>query len=1241
MAVPLRVLLVEDLEDDALLILHELRQGNYDPIYRRVDTEEAMAEALDRESWDIILADYAMPGFSGLEAIKLVKERELDIPFIIISGTIGEDIAVLAMKAGAHDYLLKDHLARLVPAVERELREAGSRKARRQAEFRIKTFLDLGQELDPAMTQKEAARIIVNKADQLFGWDACLVDLYDPASKIFRPILYMDTVNGEKTEYSPPASGQTQSPLVQRTVEKGAQLLLREEDHSDDTNLLPFGDTSRLSASLMYVPIRKGDNKIGVLSIQSYTPHTYTQEDLQILQSLADYCGSALERIRTQEALRESERMLATLMSNLPGMAYRCRNDQNWTMYFVSEGCFALTGYHPSDIIMNEKISFSEIIHPGDQTNVWNTIQAALKIDQPYELEYRIICANEEIKWVWERGRGIRSSEDDTLYLEGFINEITQRKRAQEELRQAHDVYRRTIEHAQGVPYRLDFRKFKYDFVGEGCKDLLGIAAEDLKYETLKSLVRETIISDPEAPPTLAEYAQKFLRRESDKYQVDLRMLLLTGEEKWISDYSLPIIDEKTGEVIASMGILQDITSRKHTEHRVAIYASLGVRLSEGTSSIQAARIIAETSDQLLGWDSYSLTFYDHESRLIQPILNIDLIDGKRRDVPPAYEYEECSPMLRKVLNEGPQLLLREQEEGEDILVPFGDTARRSASLMFVAIHHENQVIGFLSIQSYQPYAYSQGDLRELQLLAEHCSGALVRTQAEEAHKRLATAVEQAAEIVLITDPRGLIQYVNPAFEQITKYARKEVIGKNPRILKSGKHDDVFYQNLWDTITRGDVWRGHLINRKKTGKLYQEEATISPVYDSSGTIVNYVAVKRDITSEIMMEEQLRQAQKMEAVGLLAGGVAHDFNNILQAILGYSGLALQGLSPHEDRYDELVEIQKSAERAAELTRQLLAFSRRQVLKPKDIDLNDLITNLLKMLRRLIGEDIDLEFTLGHRLGTIYADPGQIEQVLINLCINARDAMPDGGKITIETETVLINNEYCETHPWAIQGRYVLLSVTDTGCGMDKETRERIFEPFYTSKEVGKGTGLGLSTVYGIVKQHDGMIQVYSEVEKGTLFKVYLPLVERPAVKVGKEIPGPVRGGTETILMGEDDPAVRKMVVRLLQNRGYQVLAAKDGLEALNLFQAHINEIAMVLLDVVMPRLGGREVYEKIVTIKPGVPVLFSSGYSANAIHTRFVLDEGMQLIPKPYDPDMLLRKIRDLLDHKTSSESVDE
>jgi len=400
---------------------------------------------------------------------------------------------------------------------------------------------------------------------------------------------------------------------------------------------------------------------------------------------------------------------------------------------------------------------------------------------------------------------------------------------------------------------------------------------------------------------------------------------------------------------------------------------------------------------------------------------------------------------------------------------------------------------------------------------------------------------------------------------------------------------------------------------------------------------SYKNLEQETASRISSDEhrkelqfQLTQTQKMDSIGQLAGGVAHDFNNLLVAILGYGEMAMDKVPHGSPAYEDIEQITEAGERAKTLVRQLLAFSRQQVLELTDMNLDEVIAELIKLIQRIIGEHISLDFKSHLDLKMIRADRGQIEQILMNLCVNARDAMGDGGILTIETSNVELDQEFCSLNEWATPGNYVQLSVTDNGCGMDEDTQERIFEPFFTTKDPEAGTGLGLSTVFGIVRQHEGMVDVSSEVEKGTVIKVYLPSIDSPIQEDVKAKPEMAKGGSETILLADDDEAVLGVTKAMLENAGYTVLLARDGEEALRVFNADHTRIDLAVLDVVMPKLGGKAVVDQIHENNPEFPVLFSSGYSRDAIHTNFVLDAGMHLMQKPFNRNDLLHKIRDLL-----------
>ena len=613
----------------------------------------------------------------------------------------------------------------------------------------------------------------------------------------------------------------------------------------------------------------------------------------------------------------------------------------------------------------------------------------------------------------------------------------------------------------------------------------------------------------------------------------------------------------------------------------------------------------------------------------------------------------------------------------------------------------------------------------------------------------------------MVTDTQGRIEYVNPAFTRITGYTPAEALGRNPRMLSSGKQAREMYEDLWATIRAGREWHGELVNRRKDGTLYTQVLTIAPSRDVQGNVDHFVAIGRDITERKRAEEELRetarvllesqkvarlgsyrldfasgtwgssrvldeifgiaglefhkdvagwlsivhpdqraemtayfadeviakkqrfdreyrivrlndgkerwvhglgdlvvdpqgqllemigtiqdvterkqlegqfnQAQKMESVGRLAGGVAHDFNNLLTVILGETELALAELPKGDPARPGLEGVIGAGQRAAGLTRQLLAFSRQQVIQPTTFNLNELVADAARMLPRLIGEDIDVACQSHSDHVIVKADRGQVDQVLLNLVVNARDAMPGGGKLTIETSRVVLDAEYARTHTYVTPGEYALLAVSDAGIGIAPEVRGKIFEPFFTTKERGKGTGLGLATCYGIVKQAGGHIEVYSEVGLGTTMKVYFPQAGEAAVaaSASKRVLG--RRGTETILLVEDETMVLRIAVRVLETQGYRVLQARSGEEALQLLEGRADHVHLLLSDIVLPGMNGRVLSERVRALRPDARVLYTSGYTEDSVLRQRLLDHGASLVQKPFTAEVLCRKVREMLD----------
>lgn len=484
---------------------------------------------------------------------------------------------------------------------------------------------------------------------------------------------------------------------------------------------------------------------------------------------------------------------------------------------------------------------------------------------------------------------------------------------------------------------------------------------------------------------------------------------------------------------------------------------------------------------------------------------------------------------------------------------------------------------------------------------------------------RLSTVIEQLPEAIVLTDVDGVIEYVNPAFESLTGYARHEAVGRTPRILKSSQHGAAFYSQLWKTMLAGDSWEGRLVNKRKDGSIYTAEASISPVRDQEGTVSGYASISRDISQELVMEEQLRQNQKMDSIGQLAGGVAHDLNNLLTPILGYSQILMDDLSPSDLNWQSAKEIHQAGVRARDLVRQLLAFSRKQELTFRAVDLNRVLNDFKGLLQRSIRSDIGLVFDLADALPPIMADTGQVDQIVMNLAVNAQDAMPEGGKITIETSVVELAEERLLEYGARVPGTYVQMRVTDEGAGIDEGTMARIFEPFFTTKEMGEGTGLGLSTVFGIVNQHKGVIRVDSRLGEGTVFTVLFPVtapdqqvedVLSAADVVRREVTG-------TVVLVEDDELVRALAVKTLERCGLLVHAFDGAAALLGYLTSECIRPDLLVTDVVMPTVNGLELAKEVRHRYEACKVLYISGYVDDILSPEDLSMPGVALLNKPF------------------------
>ena len=777
------------------------------------------------------------------------------------------------------------------------------------------------------------------------------------------------------------------------------------------------------------------------------------------------------------------------------------------------------------------------------------------------------------------------------------ISDSTARHMAEDEMRRARQQLQHIVNNTRDIIFQVDLQG-NYIYVNATVNELTGYSEAEILSMNMMQLV---------AP----EYHQKVVERMTNCLKGDLgrgiysfEIIHKKGHRVWLELATSGVFDAQ-GKLEAVQGVARDVTERIEAERELeesrhflrTIIDTIPVRLYwkdlksiyQGCNLSFARDSGVELPDGLVGKSDFDMSWGKTEADSYRADDAAVMKSGESR-----INFEEC-----QTRPDGSQCWLNASK------VPIRNAA--------------DEIVGVLGV--YQ-------DITD-------------RKRLEEERMRLSAAINQSAEAVVIMDLHWMVKYVNPAFETVTGFTREEAIGQNLSIIKSGKHDDDFYSNIWKTIEAGESWSGRIVNKHKNGSFYTVEATISPVKFGGEDEINYVVTTRDVSEQLELEADMRQAQKMDAVGRLAGGVAHDFNNILQSILGFSGILLSELEEGSSQYDDVSEIRKATHRASDLTRQLLTLSRKHHIEYTVQSLNDTIRRNERMMRRLIGENIEFVFDLDGALRPIRADISQIEQIILNLFINARDAMPDGGRLLVKTSNVKATDDVGTDTVQAAGKECICLSVSDSGCGIRDDVREHLFEPFFTTKRVGEGTGLGLSMVYGIVQQHGGWIDVVSTVGQGAEFRVYLPTyinsspgeeMNRKRYGFGDKSPS---GHGEFILVVEDDDTVRELSERMLRDAGYRVAMAANCEAAFQMLDSSDDEVDLLLSDVVLPDGNGVEMAREIRRRYAHVPVLLCSGYVQDAAAFDIMSANDFRFLEKPVAIMQLLQTVWEMLDEKRS------
>ncbi|MCF8108048.1 MAG: PAS domain S-box protein [Desulfohalobiaceae bacterium] len=1069
----MRILLVEDLPTDADLAQREIEKELGPCEFLRVETREDYEQALKNFQPEIIVSDYMMPAFDGMSALLIALDQVPDVPFIILTGSMNEETAVECMKAGAWDYVIKEHVKRLGPAVQSVLKQRDLRlerkKARKKVEHLNKVLMAIRNVNQLIVREKDRQRLIQSTCDILIE-----------SRSYFNAWILLCQDTGEITASAQVGLEEEFQSLLNWVKDNGLPECGRQDKAQTEVLVIPDPSTVCPECPLRHyyrgrsavsAPLRYKGYVYGVLTVSISRELAESKEEQLLLQEVADDLGFALYDLDLQDrnkqaeaSLRESERKYRLVVENA-----------NEGIFIMQDGQYKYANAYGLRLFAcsREELVGSKVlehVHPEDRD--WLSKRIELRYaGEPVQdsVEHRIIDTRGEIKWV--ETRGALTQWEDRVANIGFAVDITERKKAEAEF-EKHRLILAEAEKVAGLGgWEWDVQRDVWS-VTENWRQIHGCSKQRL---TTAELL-------PIAHPEDREQVQQALQNAVSK-----------GEP-----YAL--------------------------EHRI---------VSQDTGEVKHIRVFGDIRHNAGG--------------------RVEKVFGAALDV----------------------------------------TAEKQA--------HAN-------LQA-----------------------------SETRYRELFNSIRDA---ILVADTERNIIDCNKAFCELFGYSPAEIKGRKTHAVYADQ--DEFERMGQELKKQKDqqqfVYTIHY--QKKTGESFPGETNVFYLRNAENTITGFIGVIRDVSQRKQheaekekLEQQLYQAQRLESVGRLAGGVAHDFNNLLTTVTGNSEMALMDLDKADPLHELIEEIKTVGERAARLTRQLLAFSRKQILQPEVLDLNDILQDMHKMFKRTIGEHIELKTVLSPEIGTVKADPGQMEQVIMNLVVNAKDAMPEGGWLTMETSEVTVDEAYARAHGVEIQpGSYVMLAVSDTGTGMTPEVRAQAFEPFFTTKEKGAGTGLGLSMVYGIVKQSSGFIWCYSEPGQGTTFKIYLPLSDeaQPDHEVLADETEELQGW-ETVLLVEDELSVRRTARKVLDRFGYTVLDAPNAEKAQSVFAERQGEIHLLLTDVVMPGMNGQELAGILREQKPDLKVLYMSGYTDLAVVRNGSLSKQAPFLQKPFTPEGLVRKVREVLE----------
>jgi two-component system cell cycle sensor histidine kinase/response regulator CckA len=1264
MPATIRTLIVEDNPQDAELAERQVRSAGTRCTFLRVDSKDAMIKALREFVPDVILTDHSIPQFSARDALQVAQQLSPGTPVIVVTGRLGDESAVEYLQAGAADYIVKDHLERLGPAVLRALETKRSREEQTRAHQLQAATYRIAQVAMSTPGLQDLWPVIHQIVGELMPAKNFYIALYDPATELLSFPYFVDEVD---TDVPSKRLGKGLTEYVLRT---GRPLLVTPEVYAE---LERRGEVELIGApsiDWVGVPLKIGDRTLGVLVVQTYAPGVrYGEREKEILQFVSTQVAMAIERGHAETELRTSEARLKAIIDAALDAVITMDGDgviRSWSPQ--AERVFGW----PAAEAVGQTLS-TTIVPPRHRDAHEGGLARFLATGEGPVLNQRI-----EITGLRRDGREIPVELTITPLRVGgawlfsaFVRDISDRKLAEQRRAAQYAVTRilaeaTTLVEAGSAILRTIAESFDWqagvlwiiDPDGAALRCLEMWHSSDMELGEFARATRAMTFARGVGFPgqvwasdgpiwhrdVSALAGSQFPRLPHatgagvrGAFAFPIRSgTAITGVVEFFSRVPRepdPDLLEMTAALGSQIG---QFIERKRAEEALAdrartaeLGAAVGASTTKGTTLREVLQGCAEALVDHLGAAFARIWTLNEAEQMLELQASAGLythLDGAHGRVPVG-KYKigliaaERRPHLTNAVIGDPRVSDQEWAKREGMV-----------SFAGYPLLAQDRLVGVMAMFARHPF--NEFVYQALATVADGIAVGIDRKRAEEALARSETTyrslVDDSPFGIFRSAPDGRLLAVNPALVSILGYdSEAELLQKD--LARDVYVDPGERARLIEEVKQQGSLSAESVWRRKDGKTVTVRQTGRVVGDTQGRLEYFNVIIEDITERRLLEAQFRQAQKMEEVGRLAGGIAHDFNNLLTAILGTADLLLDTMERQQER-DDVEEIRKAAKRAAELTHQLLAFSRKQVLAPQVLDLNALVRNLDKLLQRLIGEDVALRTVLASELGAVRADPGQLEQVIVNLVVNARDAMPEGGQLTIETANAELDDAYAEAHFPAQPGSYVLLAVSDTGKGMDAATRSHIFEPFFTTKEPGKGTGLGLATVYGVVKQSGGYVWVYSEPGRGSSFKIYLPRVAeapKPAGP-GPQPTGPL-GGSETILLVEDDEMVRVLTRRMLEADGYTVLLASHGEEALGLLAGHRGRVDLLVTDVVMPGMSGRDVANRVATLRPGTKVLYLSGYTDDAIVRHGVLEPGIAFLQKPFTADTLARKVREVLE----------